>query len=683
MTVPTILEDIVLMEPSGLAARKLARLDFVAVGGGGIKDSVGLMLHANGVQLLNHFGATELGALAPIFRPGNTYDWRYLRLRTDLGLSLKPLDSNEVLEGACKLIGYPFGWNAEFELQDSLEVNPLHPGEEVKILGRKDDLIVLATGEKVSPHSMERTLEQDPLIRRAIVFGTGQFEVGVLVEPLSDLNGRRDEFIDAIWPTIVRANRSVDQHACISTKAVVLIKPSEKIIPLSDKGSPQRKEVYAVFESEIQFVYDRLEREQLGAVAVPIDPNDPGKSFRTMVQMCLPPHNKPSAWGDDEDFVHLGMDSLQATRLRRIVIRSLRQSENEVHYTGDLPRDFIYTHPSVSKLVKALEGLKGAHMYQYDRLQTMKDISNRFAFQDEGGNTLGRNHVVLLTGTTGNLGAHLLQLLSESPRVRKVFCLIRTRPTVESEAVESDAIARQRQVLTDRGIALSESAWLKVEFLQWQAGADLLGLNQEVFHRLATMITHIFHGAWPMDFQRKLSSFEVQVKAVRDLVELARSAHRLRRNIKPRIILASSIAVVGQHVSHPSEPAVPELPMRSPTAPLPLGYAEAKWVCEQVMESAYNTLQCEVQPMIVRIGQLSGSQTTGCWNSKEHIPALIKASLAVGKMPNLHGVSSISNTSSSQSDRSTVPFMVISRSSSTGCHRSSAEIRVARPCVSS
>ena len=673
MTVPTILEDIILMEPSGLAARKLARLDFVAVGGGGIKDSVGLMLHANGVKLLNHFGATELGALAPIFRPDSTYDWRYLRLRTDLGLSLKPLNSDEALEGACKLIGYPFGWNAEFELQDSLENNPLHPGREVKILGRKDDLVVLATGEKVSPHFMEMTLEQDPLIRRAIVFGAGRSEVGVLVEPLSDPNGRSEEFIGAIWPTIVRANRSVDQHACISTKAAVLIKPSEKIIPLSDKGSPQRKEVYAVFESEIQSVYDRLERDQMGAVAVPIDPNDPGKSFRTMVQMCLPSHNKPGEWGDDEDFVHLGMDSLRATRLRRIVVRSLQQSGNGIPFMSDLPRDFIFTHPSISKLVEALQGLKVAHMYQYDRLQTMKDISNKYAFRD-GGNIPDNDHVVLLTGSTGNLGAHLLQLLSEYSGVQKVICLIRTRPTVESEAFESDAIARQQHVLTDRGISLSENAWLKIEFLQWKAGAHLLGLTQEVFHRLAAMITHIFHGAWPMDFQRKLSSFEVQVKAVQDLVELARFAHRLRHNIKPRIVLASSIAVVGQLVPHSSEPTVPELPMHSPTAPLPLGYAEAKWVCEQVMESAYNTLQREVQPMIVRIGQLSGSQSTGCWSSKEHIPALIKASLAVGKMPDLHGVSLISETFSSQSDRVVVSFMVISRSSSTGSCRSSAEI---------
>lgn len=90
MTVPTILEDITLMPDfSSNAAPKLVKLAFVAVGGGGIKDAVGSKLASHGIPLLNHFGATELGALTPIFYPGDDYDWRYLRLRTDLGLKLE------------------------------------------------------------------------------------------------------------------------------------------------------------------------------------------------------------------------------------------------------------------------------------------------------------------------------------------------------------------------------------------------------------------------------------------------------------------------------------------------------------------------------------------------------------------------------------------------------------------
>ena len=214
MTVPTTVEDIALLPDfESDAAPHLAKLDFVAVGGGGLKIQVGSRLHDHGVALLNHFGATELGALAPIFLPDKDYDWKYLRLRRDLNLQLEIVESRKDQNHICKLIGYPFGWNTPFELQDSLEANPLKPRWEVKILGRNDDPIVLATGEKVLPYPLERSLESHPLIKRAVVFGNGQFEIGVLLEPFSEIIGLQDAFLDSAWQQLQKANKTVDSHA--------------------------------------------------------------------------------------------------------------------------------------------------------------------------------------------------------------------------------------------------------------------------------------------------------------------------------------------------------------------------------------------------------------------------------------------------------------------------------------
>ena len=60
------------------------------------------------------------------------------------------------------------------------------------------------------------------------------------------------------------------------------------------------------------------------------------------------------------------------------------------------------------------------------------------------------------------------------------------------------------------------------------AGAELLGMKRESYNQVASEITHIFHGAWPMNFQSKLSSFGSQIKALRDLVDLARVVSHLR-----------------------------------------------------------------------------------------------------------------------------------------------------------
>jgi thioester reductase-like protein len=230
----------------------------------------------------------------------------------------------------------------------------------------------------------------------------------------------------------------------------------------------------------------------------------------------------------------------------------------------------------------------------------------------------------------------LLQVLCESPLVNLVICLVRL-PT-DSSTIE-DLASRQQSVFDARGIELSADSWSKIEFLKWTPGAEFLGLSQEAYQRLASRITHIFHGAWPMDFKRKLPSFEPQIRTVKDLVDLGLFAHSLNPYRRPKIVLASSIAVVGRYGTDKSSAVVPERPMDDSANALPMGYAQAKCVCEKVIESAHVSLRSQVQAVIIRIGQVSGSQATGFWSSGEHFPALVKASQAIGKLPDLQGVS--------------------------------------------
>ena len=642
MTVPSILEDITLLSDFDSAASTLASLDYVVVGGGGIKSSVGHELDSKGVTLLNHFGATELGALAPIFRPEKGYNYNYLRLRTDMGLNLeftKPdLRLNERLDArSCKLIGYPFGWGCPFELQDSLECNPLKPTSEVRILGRNDDMIVLGTGEKVLPHLLERALEQETSVRRAIVFGNGQDEIGVLIEPDPRTSQPDTELIEALWPTIVEANKSMDGHARISSKAAIIIKPNGKEIPLSDKGSAQRKEVYSRFAIEIERVYGRLQNEGSSGLAMTFDIAKPEHGLRNMVQHCLPDHVGDDTWRNEEDFIHLGLDSLQATRLRRTLCASLDHSQHPRYDSRSLPVDFVYSHPSVSKMAEALTQTPPGSGGNTKR--EMEHLTLKYAFDDIVCTNYTQGSVILLTGATGNLGAHLLQSLGENEKVKRVVCLLRSRTTSASANLHEMLRDRQRQALLIRDISLSDIAWSKIRLLFWNPGAKLLGLSQADYDDLTLNVTHIFHGAWPMDFQRKLLSFEPQVKAVRDLVELGRAVHRVRPRTRPKIVFASSIAVVGRHPLTAKSRPVPEVTMDDPAVTLPMGYAQAKWVCEKVLESAFATLQGEVDPLILRIGQLSGAQSTGFWGCNEHIPALLKASQQIGTLPDLQGVS--------------------------------------------
>lgn len=255
---------------------------------------------------------------------------------------------------ACKLIGYPFGWGSEFELQDDLECNPSNPTLEVRILGRKDHLIVLANGEKVMPQPLERILEEHPLVRRAIAFGDGKVEMGILVEPTEATSATDMELIEALWPSVLEANKSLDGHARLSSKASILIKPKDKSIPISDKGSAKRKEVYAEFDSEIRAVYQQLQSLDSRGLAMPFDDTAPHSGLKDMVQSCLPNYVTSHSWTDDIDIIQLGMDSLQITRLHRILCASLDRAERSKYRSSAIGRDFIYSHPLVSRLALAL-----------------------------------------------------------------------------------------------------------------------------------------------------------------------------------------------------------------------------------------------------------------------------------------------------------------------------------------
>lgn len=116
MSVPSILEDITLLAESR-GPQALASLDFVAFGGGSLKLAVGEKFASAGVRLLNHYGATESGPLAPIFVPKANSDWHYFRLRDDMDLRIEPEPLLGDGQQLYSLITRPFGPNTTFKVR--------------------------------------------------------------------------------------------------------------------------------------------------------------------------------------------------------------------------------------------------------------------------------------------------------------------------------------------------------------------------------------------------------------------------------------------------------------------------------------------------------------------------------------------------------------------------------------
>lgn len=72
-------------------------------------------------------------------------------------------------------------------------------------VGRVDDVIILASGEKTVPAPMEGIIGSSPLIQGAIMFGRERNQVGIIVEPWPEHavdirdNDTVAEFRNKIW----------------------------------------------------------------------------------------------------------------------------------------------------------------------------------------------------------------------------------------------------------------------------------------------------------------------------------------------------------------------------------------------------------------------------------------------------------------------------------------------------
>ncbi|EAT86632.2 hypothetical protein SNOG_05568 [Parastagonospora nodorum SN15] len=603
LAVPSIIEEIALL-PGDRGVRILQNLDFVAFGGGMPKDSVGKRLQVAGVRLINHYGATETGPLSPFFVPTESYDWHYIKLRPDtfapLEVQLDPVDAHDC---TFKMSMRPFGWTERFELQDVLVRKPGSHEEDMEfsIQGRNDDLICLATGEKVRPTILESLLRQHHGVKAATAFGDGRFELGVIVETIEPLEASRIEaFKASIWPLIEEAGHSMDAHARISSQAAVLVFPPG-LLPRSDKGTILRLEVAKTFSEEIDQVYRELESN---VTAPPLDYLSPETTIRSLIEDNIKLGSNFNSWTDEDDLFELGMDSLQAVKLRRLLIASLKATNadsNDVLKPGDILGDFVYRHASVAKLVEAMTSNRTVVNDASDP-RWLEELVEEYCVRDS---VRLQKATVAITGATGSLGSHFLNVLLHDPSV-------------------------------DRVISVSDELFTKVEVLEISSATENLGLSAMQYESLAREITHIVHIAWPMNFKMTLPSFNGTFRTLQNLIQLACDAHSQAPRKRPKVLFVSSISTVGNYPAIKAERIVPEVAVDDHSWTLGVGYAKAKLVCEKMIQRAAKD-HPEIEAGLVRFGQIAGS-STGYWNSDEHVAALVASSLTVGKFPDLRGV---------------------------------------------
>ena len=644
VVVPSILQD---LASSKSSLEKFSRISAVIYGGGPLPSSIGNTIAAR-TRLYNFMGGSEMGNLPTAIV--DRKDWEYFQFSSKLGCQMRH-HSGDLFE--LVLIRQPHleRYQAIFSTLSNHQEHPTndlyikHPRKASlwKYSGRADDIMVLTTGEKINPITMEALIGAHPAVRSVLVVGQARFQTALLVEARKPSLCRKPEkkLIDELWLTVQKANSQCDAHARISRELILFTTP-EKPFLRAGKGTVQRRMTVDSYEDEINELYRNFENF--------VRPHTPEKASRSAHQCngnpqgnALPGLESTQDWlqslictftgwthlNIDSDFFALGMDSLQVLNVVRAMnIEQLDSHPLKTMFTAKT----IYTNPTVRMLEKAcakarklpdsklqdVEVIVKAKAVELEKLISTYSWNMPISCRPPLSHSSEDMHV-LLTGSTGSLGSYMLDNLLGNSKVAHIYCLNRFP---ESEK-------RQREMNEARGL---RNVWPtdRITFFQSDLSREYLGLKPKEYRSLLAKVTHILHNAWEVNFNLPLTSFETpHVLGIRQYIDFS-----VRSAKGASIFFVSSVSSCMKWSPEHDRP-VPEDIIDDPSVPFPIGYAQSKYVAEQVLSRAAATVGISVK--ICRVGQVAGPVGTNgqvaCWNKQEWLPSLIASSKHIGKIP--------------------------------------------------
>ncbi|PQE13474.1 NRPS-like enzyme protein [Rutstroemia sp. NJR-2017a WRK4] len=629
--VPSIVQE--LSQAPALLDYCAQNLDALIYCGGDLPQSMGDIV-ASKIRLVNQFGATELGLqslLQPAGGPHDPEDWKYVQFHPDIGVDMRHVtgDVHElcmVRDPKIESLHQPtFTLFPDAQEYASRDLFIRHPDKTKSDLwrwhARADDIIVFLNGEKTNPISMEQQiLFQNSNIGAVLVVGSQRFQAALLIEPAGNValsTTEKAAFIEEIWASIEDANSEAPAHARIARSHILFTEPGKPMIR-AGKGTIQRAGTVQLYANEIEKLYADAEKlsDDLSDGARPFISFDDTSELAKIIGNTVQSTTGWSSLEYDTDMFELGMDSLQAL----MTVRSLK------HVLGlsELGPSNLYANPSVAALTLAVlkiakktkKSEKADKETQLLLIQTMiseyKDMIDQIPVV-QANSTKPAKETVLLTGSTGALGSYLLDTLLANPRIAHIFCLNRSADSLKLQS--------QRNLSRNLSTTFDPS---RVTFLHVDLSEKSLGLDQPTLEKLSAQTTLIIHNAWPVNFNLSLPSFTPSLKSLINLLTLTASSP-----LHPQFFFISSISSV---LSHTSSSLIPESIIHSPSAPAPNGYAQSKYIAEQILFSAAARLSLPIS--LARVGQIAGAvQRSGSWNRDEWFPSLVISSTHIGAVP--------------------------------------------------
>ncbi|OJZ83061.1 hypothetical protein ASPFODRAFT_141998 [Aspergillus luchuensis CBS 106.47] len=502
-------------------------------------------------------------------------------------------------------------------------------------------------GEKTNPVSMEgHILASNPEVTGALVAGAQRFQAALIIELGRSEVGlsasHRAAAIERLWPSIQQANEECPAHARIA-KSHILFTTPEKPMLRAGKGTVQRAGTLAMYAAELDAIYadaEKLAQQDAGETSGPGAVDDVVKVAAFIRASLL----AITGWSaekvsDTESWLTLGMDSLQALTITRVLKQGL--------LLPALTPNLIYLHPSITELTQAVQQLdmqdkQSTETHQQGLVQERDELLQKFISHIEQPNpatiftanrTIPATQTVILTGSTGQLGTYILDALLRDSSVAHVHCLNRG----------DHARERQHNRIKEYGLTPLADNEGRLSF--WTADLSQdgdLGLEPDVYTQLQQTATLIIHNAWTVNFNLPLATFKPHMQGVVNLINFATCSPQA-----PHLFFLSSISSVMGHRTSESG-LLPEIVITT-TTPAPNGYANRKYIAEHLLDYAVkqqqeqqsDPKQARAAPSFsfARVGQVAGAvRSPGLWNRAEWFPSLVQSSRRLQALPDTLGL---------------------------------------------
>ena len=239
----------------------------IVYGGADFADEDAGAAVASRCQLINSYGATEMGGLPQIKAVDDdpVQDWRYIRPHPSSGFEFRLSDATEQLfhlvivrkpgqeevQPVFKLLPR----FEEFPTGDLFRPHPTRSGL-WRFEGRAGDTIMFKFGNLCNPARMENLVSSLPFVCAALMAGTGRSQPLLLIELVDPEHAVITSAWDEIWAAVDQANQEYQLGARVAKTHILLTDPAKPILRTA-KGSLQKKATLAAYAEEIDKLYSR------------------------------------------------------------------------------------------------------------------------------------------------------------------------------------------------------------------------------------------------------------------------------------------------------------------------------------------------------------------------------------------------------------------------------------------